>query len=108
MRNSHVPFLVHSGHRAYRLLLFFYPSSVRLGFQQEMLAVFEDQIRDGWEQSGYRGVLQSWWRALSELLYIAFPARLNSLKIPAVSILLSFLLAALFFSKMIPPGHCPK
>ena len=98
--------LIHSGSRAYRLLLFCYPAPLRSRFQQEMLAVFEDQVRGGWERSGYRGVFESWWRALGELLYIAFPARLEALKIPALSILLSLLLASIFFAKVIPP--CPK
>ncbi|HYA78778.1 MAG TPA: hypothetical protein VED65_00450 [Candidatus Bathyarchaeia archaeon] len=108
MQTSQTPFLVHSGCFAYRILLLWYPSSLRSRFQQEMLAVFEDQLRGAWQLSGYRGVLESWWRALLELLCLALPARLDALRIPAVSILLSLLLTALFFANVIPQGPCPK
>ena len=100
------PFVVHSGHRAFRVLLLFYPSSLRSRFRDEMLAVFEDQVSSAWEQSGYRGVFQSWWRALSEILLIAAPARLDSLKIPVLSILFGFFLTAWFFAYFAP--HCAK
>jgi hypothetical protein len=108
MLTNRIPAIVQSGCRAYSLLLFFYPYSLRCRFEQEMIAVFEDQVCHAWEQSGYSGVLRSWWRALAELLRIAFPARLESLKIPVLSLLLSLLVTALFFSNALPLGHCPK
>lgn len=102
-----MPLPVQVGGRVYTLLLVFYPSSLRAGFQQEMLSVFEDQIHFAWEQSGYRGLLQCGWRAIVELLCIAFPARLDSLKIPALSILLGLFLTAFFFAYVLPPS-CAK
>ncbi len=108
MRTSQRPFLVQSGGRAYSLLLLCYPRSLRSRFQQEMLAVFEDQLHAAWEASGYRGALQSWWRAIAEILCIAFPARLDSLKIPILSILLGLFLTVVFFAYVIPSAHCTK
>jgi hypothetical protein len=108
MQTSQASLLVQSSCRAYNLLLFFYPYSLRSRFEQEMLAVFEEQVHSAWEQSGYRGVLQSWGRSVTELFCIAFPARLDSLKIPLLSILLSLFLTVLFFGSAIPSGHCHK
>lgn len=108
MHTNPMPLSVQVGGRVYSLLLVFYPSSLRAGFQQEMLSVFEDQIHFAWKQSGYRGVLQCWWRAIMELLCIAFPARLDSLKIPVFSILLGLFLTASFFAYVAPSAHCAK
>jgi dienelactone hydrolase len=74
--NRHTPRLVHVSGEIYRLLLFFYPPSLRHQFGQEMELLFQDQVRDGWEESGYRGFLRIWYRAVAELVRIALPARL--------------------------------
>ena len=108
MRTKQMPLLAHAGGRVYSLLLIFYPSSLRVGFEQEMLSVFEDQIHFAWEQRGYCGVLECWWRAVEELLCVAFPARLDSLKIPVLSILLGLFLTASFFAYVAPSAHCAK
>lgn len=73
-----------------------------------MLSVFEDQIGSAWRRSGYRGVIECWWRTLQELVWVAFPARLESLKIPVLSILLGLLLTAFFFAYVAPSAHCAK
>jgi hypothetical protein len=106
MQTSQTPLLVKSSCYAYNLLLFFYPYSLRSRFQQQMASLFEDQAFLSWEQSGYRGVLKCWWRAIAELLCVALPARLDSLKIPVLSILISIFLTVLFFAKVIP--QCSK
>lgn len=108
MHTSQITPLAHAGGRLYSLLLFCYPASLRTGFQQEMLSVFEDQIHFAWEQSGYRGVAQCWWRTIEEMLSVALPARLESLKIPVFSILLSLFLTASFFAYVAPSAHCAK
>ena len=74
--NSHTPRLVNASSKIYRLLLFFYPPSLRHLFGQEMELLFQEQIRDAWEESGYTGLLRSWYRATAELVRIALPARL--------------------------------
>lgn len=94
--------------RLYSLLLLCYPDSLRAGFQEEMLSVFEDQVHFAWEQSGYRGIVQCWWRAIAEMLCVAFPTRLDSLKIPVFSILLGLFLTASFFAYVAPSAHCAK
>ena len=107
MHNSQRPFLVQAG-RFYALLLLFYPPSLRAGFEQQMLSVFEDQIRSAWRRSGYRGVMECWLRALEELVSLAFPALLESLRIPVLSILLGLFLTASFFAYLAPSAHCAK
>lgn len=108
MRTSQMPFLAQAGGRFYSLLLFFYPSSLRAGFEQQMLSVFEDQLHSGWEHSGYRGLVECWWRAVEEVVCVAFAARLDSLKIPFLSILLGLFLTASFFAYVAPSAHCAK
>ena len=108
MRSSSTPAILNAAGRAYGLLLLFYPAALRSRFAQEMSSVFEEQTHAAWEESGYTGLIESWWRALSEIVCIAFPARVESLKIPAISILLSLLLTALFFAITLPPGYCHK
>lgn len=107
MHTNHMPSLAQAG-RLYSLLLLCYPASLRAGFQQEMLSVFEDQIHFAWENSRYRGVVRCWWRAVAEMLCVAFPARLDSLKIPVFSILLGLFLTASFFAYVAPSAHCAK
>jgi hypothetical protein len=108
MRTNSPPAALHAAGRAYSFLLLFYPAPLRSRFGPEMSSVFEEQTHAAWQESGYTGVLESWWRALAEVICIAFPARLERLKIPAISLLLSLFLAALFFANAVPAGHCHK
>jgi hypothetical protein len=108
MHTNTAPAVLHAAGRAYGFLLFFYPAAFRSRFAQEMSSVFEEQTHAAWEESGYTGLFESWWRALSEVICIAFPARMESLKIPAISLLLSLFLTALFFAITLPLGYCHK
>lgn len=108
MHTNQMPFLAQGGGRFYSLLLLCYPASLRAGFQQEMLSVFEDQIHFAWEKYGYRGVVQCWLRAIMEMLCVALPARLDALRIPVLSILLGLFLTACFFAYVAPSAHCAK
>lgn len=102
MSSDRIPALVRSGPRAYSWLVFFYPSALCTRFRDEMTHVFEQQLRSAWQAQGYRGVLRSWCTAVLELCSIAIPARLESLKIPAISLLLSFLFIALALVAIAP------
>ena len=95
-----IPAAVHSGSRAYAFLLYFYPLPLRRQFGAQMISIFEDQLSDAWRLSGLAGALRIWLRAFAELLTVALPARLDPLKIPALSILLSLLFAVLFFAQV--------
>ena len=108
MRTNFRPAILHAASHAYGFLLLFYPAPLRSRFGPEMSSVFEEQTHAAWEESGYTGVFESWWRALAEVICIAFLARLEWLKIPAISLLLSLFLAALFFANAVPAGHCHK
>lgn len=107
MSSDRMPALVRSGPRAYAWLIFFYPSALRARFRNEMTHVFEQQLRDAWQARGCRGVLRSWWTAIAELLRIALPARLEPLKIPAISLLLSFLFIGVALA-IVAPSCRPK
>lgn len=102
MSSDRIPVFVRSAPRAYAWLLFFYPPSIRTRFRDEMTHVFEQQLRSAWQARGYRGVLRSWWTAIAELLRIGLPARLETLKISAISLLLSFLFIALALVAIAP------
>jgi hypothetical protein len=108
MRTNRISAILHASGHAYWFLLLFYPAPLRSRFGQEMSSVFEEQTYAAWEESGFTGVLESWWRALAEAICIAFPARLELLKIPAISLLLSLFLTALFFANAVPVDHCHK
>lgn len=102
MSSDPLPVLVRSGPRAYAWLVFLYPQVLRARFRDEMSHVFEQQLHAAWQARGYGGVLCSWWTAIGELIHIALPARLEPLKIPAISILLSFLFIALALATIAP------
>jgi carboxymethylenebutenolidase len=76
MMNGNMPRLVRASGKIYSFLLLFYPSSLRRRFGLEMELLFQEQVRDAWEESGYTGFLRSWRGAAAELVRIALPARL--------------------------------
>src|SRR2546428_4651459 len=112
MRNSTMPDIVRTSSQVYSFLLHLYPPALRCRFGVEMAQVFEEQIRDAYQERGSRGALSTWYCAAEEMLLIALPARLESLLVPAVSLLLSLLLIACFFSAvarvMVPNNGCSK
>ena len=95
-----IPAAVRTGSRAYALLLYFYPLSLRRQFGTQMLSIFEDQLSDASRLSGLSGSLRIWLRAFAELLTVALPTRVEPLKVPALSLLLSLLVAAFFFAQV--------
>jgi hypothetical protein len=87
--NSYMPRLVQASGKVYRLLLLFYPHSLRRRFGREMELLFQEQLRHEWEESGYMGFLRSWYCAGSELVRIALPARLLRLTLAFLLLLAS-------------------
>jgi hypothetical protein len=108
MPNSTMTDIVRTSSRVYSFLLHFYPPRLRCRFGAEMADVFEEQLRDAFRERGARSGLSTWYCATEEIILIALPARLESFVVPAVSLLLSLLLIAFFFSAVAPTCHGPK
>ena len=61
-----------NGHvRVYRALLRLYPASFRLRFAEEMVLLFDDQLRDAKLDSVAVGTLRTWARIIGDLLVTA-------------------------------------
>jgi hypothetical protein len=97
MRNSATPAIVQTAGRLYGWLLFAYPGPLRRRFGQEMVLVFEDEVRAAWEERGFEGACRIWCCAATELFRVALPMRLETLMIPVIALLASFALLAMFF-----------
>ncbi len=61
-----------TGHaRVYRALLRLYPASFRTRFTDEMVLLFDDQLRDARQTSATVGMLMTWTRIIGDLLITA-------------------------------------
>ena len=62
--------------RAYAVLLVFYPNELRSRFADQMTDVFDQQLENAWEESGFPGLARIWLYAIAELVFVALPAQL--------------------------------
>jgi len=71
------------------MLVILYPRDLRRSFREEMTEVFDEQLREAWEESGFTGFLRVWLCALRELLCVALPAQLAQpvVVVPALSLI---------------------
>ena len=83
--------------RVYAVLLFLYPSALRREFGEEMLEVFEDQLRDACRSSGWLGAMDVWCCVGEEALRTAVSSHLQIAGISLVSGLTAFALMCSFF-----------
>jgi hypothetical protein len=90
----------------YGVLLFLYPEELRRDFAEEMVDVFEQQLRGEWEQSGPAGMVCVWSRALWELFSIALPIQICApiVVAPTVGVLSSSASFAVLLGTL---GHHP-
>lgn len=68
---------------AYRGILVVYPVELRYEYGAEMAGVFAEELEDAWQIGSAGDVLRVWWRAVSEILWIAIPGRLGHQGVPA-------------------------
>lgn len=102
---------VHWSASIYRAILVLYPFELRYQYGDEMVAVFAEDLADACENGRADDVIGVWWRAASEVLRIALPARIanQALVAPAVSVVLHLaaigsVLALASFAESIPHG----
>ena len=80
--------------RIYGASLILYAYDLRTEFGQEMVDIFEDQMRGAWRERGISGLLDVWTCVGTELLRIALPRRLAAISIPALGFVISVILFA--------------
>ena len=75
--------------RTYSVLLTLYPRELRLRFAEEMTDVFEQQIEEAWDESGFMGLVRVWLCAIRELLCVALPTQLGQpiVVVPTLSLI---------------------
>jgi hypothetical protein len=75
--------------RTYGVLLALYPRELRLRFAEEMTDVFEQQIEEAWDESGFMGLVRVWLCAIRELLCVALPTQLGQpiVVVPTLSLI---------------------
>jgi hypothetical protein len=96
--------------RVYRVMLYVYPSRLRAEFGEDMLSVFEQQLRDARTTGGPLEVCRIWVRALWEaahLVRLPCPARANC-GIAVMSLLSSSALFLFFIWAAGLARHCVK
>ena len=95
---------------AYRALLFLYPFELRFEFGEEMAWMFGLELEEALENRQIGTFLRVWWRALSEVPWIALPGRFNTEKLVApalgmvvqLAMVASMLALATFAQESIP------
>jgi hypothetical protein len=72
----------------YRILLRLYPNEIRRRWEREITDAFALQLADAWQEAGWGGVAQVWFRAVAEVFRIALPLQVAraALAIPVVSL----------------------
>ena len=75
--------------QTYGLLVILYPRDLRRHFGEEMTEVFDQQLREAWDQRGLAGLLRVWLWAIGELLCVALPAQLAQpiIVVPTLSLI---------------------
>jgi hypothetical protein len=75
--------------RTYGVLLTLYPRELRLRFAEEMTEVFEQQVEDAWNESGFIGLAQVWLCTFRELLCVALPTQMGQpiVVVPTLSLI---------------------
>ena len=75
--------------RVYSVLLALYPRDLRLRFAEEMTEVFEHQVQDAWDESGFNGLARVWLCTIRELLCVALPSQLGQpiVVVPTLSLI---------------------
>ena len=100
--------VINASRQVYRVILFAYPSRLRIEFGPDMLSVFEQQLLDARHEGGLRQVCRVWGWALWETTRIVAFARLEPASIALLSMLSS---SALFLLLCWAAGfaqHCVK
>jgi hypothetical protein len=100
MRNRALEAAANLSYHLYGCLLLLYPASLRLEFGDEMLKVFADQVRRGYQRKGFAGFWRVWFSVAVEIVQL-IPSRVDGVRlgIPAASILTSSALF-LFFTRL--------
>ena len=90
--------------RTYSVLLILYPLELRREFAQEMTDVFEQQLQGAWEESGLKGMVRVWLRAIGELLCVALPAQLAQpvFIVPTLSLISNSLMFLVLLRQLSP------
>lgn len=80
----------------YRAVLFLYPFELRLEFGNDMAWMFGEDLKDALERRCFGDVARVWWRALSEVPWIALPGRIRlpGLAVPAMGMMLQLVVVA--------------
>ena len=86
------------GHRVYEISLVFYPRDLRADLGNEMVEVFDEQASEAYSRRGYSGLLHVWFRAMRELVTVAFPGRLADRAVPLVAVTATSVLMLWFAS----------
>jgi|GEM_PF-1589252 len=75
--------------RTYGVLLTLYPRELRLKFAEEMTEVFEQQVQDAWDESGFIGLVRVWLCTIRELLCVALPSQMGQpiVVVPTLSLI---------------------
>jgi hypothetical protein len=75
--------------RTYGVLLTLYPRELRIRFAEEMTEVFEQQLQDAWDESGFVGLVQVWLCTIRELLCVALPTQIGQpiVVVPTLSLI---------------------
>ena len=89
--------MIRLSRRIYSALLWLYPVSLRRQFEDEMIEVFTDQLRDACRQDGVCGGLSVWRCIGGELLRTAVSSHLQIVGISVVSGITAFALLSTFF-----------
>ncbi len=81
-------------HQVYESSLIVYPRDLRGDFGNDMIEVFDEQAWEEYSRRGFSGLLSVWFRAMREIVTVAFPGRLVEHAIPifAVTATLAFML----------------
>ena len=67
--------VLNGSERLYRLLILLYPPGMRRRFGRDMAELFRDRLRQEWRSRGRLGLLRTWRRTLTDLLWHALMER---------------------------------
>ena len=86
--------------RLYAVLLRLYPTSLRKQFGEDMLEVFEQQLRDAADLSGWRGEFDTWSCVASETIRTLAVSYMQAIGVSVISVLTSFLVMRALLSRL--------